>query len=155
MLHGDPNLKDGDHVRWVSGICPANTVVGWLRGDEIIVEYDTFASPHLLRGKAFTLPTTGRLDHHPIAKLCHRIAAGGAYDGLTAEQCFVAFQAAQQGAYGFEGRPMPEDGPRPASLTPAQLAVARELWSAKLRAKIAAARASEPRVLVDLDLDGL
>lgn len=59
------------------------------------------------------------------------------YDGLTAERCLHAYSASQRIDYGHR-------------LTASQLAAARDLWSAQLRAKLAAsAEAERTRVRVD------
>jgi len=83
------------------------------------------------------------------------------YDGLCAAECLLRWQALQRDEGCLYNRDNKtrivlngrwNDGHE---LTPAQLAAARELWSAVLRAKVEASaerdQQREPRVLVEID----
>lgn len=97
-------------------------------------------------GLAAWLPVAATV--HPTVKEAGRYIEPPAQvlvDGLTPAQCLAEYSLRQNGI------------DRRAVLTPAQLAAAREEWSAALRAKVAASReadaAREPRVVVTPEVD--
>lgn len=87
---------------------------------------------------------TGRCSHGYLyrSKVREERPAPQFYDGITAEQCLELFCRIQR-----------DDGVTAMAITPKQMAAARELWSAQLRARVSAAKEVERCVVTYSECD--